>query len=266
MKNYYDILGLPEDCSEADVKKAFRKLAFKHHPDTNPGNEKQAEARFKEINEAYGVLCDSSRRRQYDLARKSPFANVNRGFRSPGFGYSQQDIFNGIFANRAMYEELTRMFAGAGLRFDKDFLNRVYFSGGNIGFRFFSDLGDTYVSPAASRRYSGMAARKPGWLEKTLGRIMGGLLKFTVKSLFGVQESPPPYGNLDYHVGIDLTPAEARSGAEKPFSYRRNGEDKKLMVRVPSGIKNGNKIRLKGMGMVSGNKTGDLYLHVNIKG
>ena len=58
MKDYYKILGVSENCSEADIKKAFRKLAFQHHPDTNPGNEKQAEAKFKEINEAYGVLGD----------------------------------------------------------------------------------------------------------------------------------------------------------------------------------------------------------------
>ena len=66
-------------------------------------------------------------------------------------------------------------------------------------------------------------------------------------------------------VDIDITPAEAGSGAEKPFSYRRNGQVKNLMVKVPAGIKNGNRIRLKGMGIISGNNTGDLYLHVRIK-
>jgi len=264
MKNYYDILGLSEGCSEADIKKAFRKLAFKHHPDTNPGNEKQAEARFKEINEAYGVLGDSAKRRQYDLARKSPFSGMDTGAGSPGFAYSQQDIFNGIFTNRAMYEDMNRMFSHAGLRFDKDFLNRVYFSGGNIGFRFFTGPG-TYDSPAASYRYSGVPARKPNWLERLLGRIITGLLKFVAKNLSGVRSGTLPGGNLDYHVDIDITRAEAGSGAEKPFSYRRNGQVKNLMVKVPPGIKNGNKIRLKGMGIVAGNETGDLYLHVNVK-
>ncbi len=56
MKDYYKILGIPEDASQQDIKSSFRKLAFKYHPDTNPGNEKQAEERFKEINEVYGVL------------------------------------------------------------------------------------------------------------------------------------------------------------------------------------------------------------------
>jgi curved DNA-binding protein CbpA len=266
MKNYYDILGLPEDCSEADIRKTFRKLAFKYHPDKNPGNEKQAEDTFKEINEAYGVLGDSIKRRQYDQARKSPFSGLYQGAGSSGFGYSQQDIFNGIFANRAMYEELARMFSSAGLRFDKDFLNRVYFSGGNIGFQFFTGPAGVYSRSTASQQHSGTPARRPNWLERLLGRMITGLFRFIVKNLLGVQAGPLPGRNLDYHVNLDITRSEADSGAEKPFAYRRNGQVKNLMVKVPSGIKNGNKIRLKGMGIVSGNRTGDLYLHVNIRG
>lgn len=265
MKNYYEILGLPEDCSEADIKKAFRKLAFKYHPDTNPGNEKQAEARFKEINEAYGVLGDSAKRRQYDMARKSPFAGMRQGTGSPGFAYSQQDIFNGIFTNSAMFEEMNRMFSQAGLRFDRDFLNRVYFSGGNIGFQFFTRPGSAYGNMASANRNTGVPVRKPNWLERLLGRMINGLFRFVVKNLFGVQPAASSGGSLDYHVDIDITRAEARTGAEKPFSYRRNGQVKNLMVKVPSGIRNGNRIRLKGMGIVAGSKTGDLYLHVRIK-
>ena len=266
MKDYYEILGLPENCSEADIKKAFRKLAFKYHPDTNPGNEKEAEARFKEINEAYGVLGDSTKRRQYDMARRSPFDTLNRGAGSPGFAYSQQDIFNGIFTNQAMYEEMNRMFSQAGLRFDRDFLNRVYFSGGNIGFQFFTRPGSVYSNMASTSRYTGVPVRKPNWLERLLGRMINGLFKFVVKNLAGAPPAASSGGSLDYHVDIDVTRAEAGSGTEKPFSYRRNGQVKKLVVKVPQGIKNGNKIRLKGMGIISGDKSGDLYLHIRIKG
>ena len=76
MKDYYQILGIPENSDQEGVKRAFRKLAFKYHPDTNPGNEKQAEEKFKEINEAYGVLGDGERRQQYDSARKGVFAGA----------------------------------------------------------------------------------------------------------------------------------------------------------------------------------------------
>ncbi len=67
MKDYYQIFGVPDSVSQEGIKSAFRKLTFKYHPDTNSGNEKQAEERFKEINEAYGVLRDKDRRQQYDF-------------------------------------------------------------------------------------------------------------------------------------------------------------------------------------------------------
>jgi len=67
MKDYYEILGVGDSVSQEEIKIAFRKLAFKYHPDTNPGNEKQSEGEFKEINEAYGVLGDKGKRQQYDF-------------------------------------------------------------------------------------------------------------------------------------------------------------------------------------------------------
>ena len=92
MKDYYQILGVADTTSQEDIKKAFRKLAFKCHPVTNPGNEKQAEERFKEINEAYGVLGDKDKRQQYDFARRAPFAGAGYDTGYKGFQYSQQDI------------------------------------------------------------------------------------------------------------------------------------------------------------------------------
>jgi len=66
MKDYYHILGVPQNAGPEEIKGAFRQLAFKHHSDKNPGNERQAEERFKEINEAYGVLGDEARRQGYN--------------------------------------------------------------------------------------------------------------------------------------------------------------------------------------------------------
>jgi len=252
MKDYYQILGVLENAGQQQIKSAFRKLAFKHHPDTNPGNEKEAEAKFKEINEAYAVLGDKAKRQQYDLARKSGFAGAGYG----GFNYSQQDIFQSIFANRANLDELNRMFARAGLRFDSDFLNRVFFSGGGSVFHFYSQPagGAAYQQPAT-------ASRQPNWLERKLTSAMAKLSRFMLKRLLGVEFAP----NLDLRTELELTTHEAAAGGEKEVSYKRGKRNKKLMVRIPPGAKTGTKIRLRGMGLKEKGKTGDLYLRIIIK-
>ena len=240
MKDYYKILGVPENASQAEIKKAFRKLAFQHHPDTNPGNEQAAAERFKEINEAYGVLGDENRRRQYDLARKGGFAGA----------YSQQDIFNQTFSNRAMYEELSRMFAQAGLRFDADFLNNMFFGG--RGF-----------TTQQGYRYTTVSTYKPNWLERQLNKVAAKMSRFALKRLFGVDLELPVV--LDRHIELEISNAEAESGGEGQIIYKRNGRQKKLVVKIPAGIRSGTRIRLKGMGNKKGKKSGDLYLHVRVK-
>ncbi len=137
MKDYYKILGVPVDATEEDIKNAFRKLAFKYHPDKNPGNEKQAEEKFKEINEAYSILCDAGKRRQYDYALKSGFdANAYSGY-----GHAQSDIFRDAFSNPETVAAMNEMFRQAGLRFDQDFMNRTFFSGNGVIFTFYSGPG-----------------------------------------------------------------------------------------------------------------------------
>jgi DnaJ-class molecular chaperone len=259
MKDYYEILGIPENGSEADIKKAFRKLAFQHHPDTNPGHEKDAESKFKEINEAFGVLGDKDKRRQYDSFRRGHFASTGWEQGYPGFQYSQQDIFNGIFANQAMFDEMNRMFTQAGLRFDRDFLNRVFFSGRGFTFQFFTGPGGT-----AEQVYGNNVAYRPGWLERQLSKVAYKLGKFVLGRLFKYEARPGQ--GLDHHATLELTPAEAAAGGEKPVACQRGGKVKNLMVKVPARVKTGTRIRLKGMGMIAGKKSGDLYLHIKISG
>ena len=134
MKDYYGTLGISKDASDEDIRKAFRKLAFRYHPDKNIGHEKEAEEKFKDINEAYGVLSDKIKRRQYDMTRNGVFAGAGYNPPNQGFGYSQEDIFRDAFTNQANLDELNRMFAQAGLRFDQDFLNRVFFGGNRVVF------------------------------------------------------------------------------------------------------------------------------------
>jgi len=107
-EDYYGILDVHKNASDAEIKKAYRKLAMQYHPDRNPGKEKWANEKFKEINEAYGVLGDPQKRRQYDQ-----FGTVgNIG-----------DIFGSPFT-QATFQEMMKDFGGAGLRFD--FLDDIF--------------------------------------------------------------------------------------------------------------------------------------------
>ncbi len=107
-KDYYQVLGVPKDATETQIKKAYRKLAMQYHPDRNPGKEQWANDKFKEINEAFGVLGDPEKRKQYDQ-----FGTVgNIG-----------DIFSSPYT-RTTFEDLMKDFGGSGLRFD--FLDDIF--------------------------------------------------------------------------------------------------------------------------------------------
>src|SRR3989338_11030716 len=94
-RDYYELLGVPRTASEEELKKAFRKLALKHHPDKNPGD-KAAEAHFKEINEAYSVLSEREKRRAYDRFGHDAFSGAGAGFGGFDAG-NVGDIFGDIF-------------------------------------------------------------------------------------------------------------------------------------------------------------------------
>jgi len=107
-KDYYGILGVTRNASDIEIKKAYRKLAMQYHPDRNPGKEKWANEKFKDINEAYGVLGDPQKRRQYD--QFGTVGNVG-------------DIFGSSFT-ATTFEEMMKDLGGAGLRFD--FLDDIF--------------------------------------------------------------------------------------------------------------------------------------------
>ena len=98
MTDYYEVLGVPKTASADDIKKAYRKLAFKYHPDQNPGD-KVAEEKFKQVTAAYDILGDESKRRQYDNAGYNPFANANYGQYGEEAQSQWQDTYQNTYAN-----------------------------------------------------------------------------------------------------------------------------------------------------------------------
>lgn len=275
MKDYYQILGVPEDADAEEIRSSFRKLAFQHHPDKNPGNERESEHKFKEINEAYSVIGDEPKRREYDAFRNGNFAGAefNQGYR--GFQYNQEDIFRNAFSNQTIFEELSRMFAQMGLRFDEDFRNETFFGGKGVRFRFYS------TSEGANRshyryQYTGVqgnetppasgsqpALRKPNFAERMAGKAINKLGKYALRKAFGIDLDLPPKGE-DIHKELRISKKEASGGCRKKVKYKRGKEKKSIEVTVPAGIIDGKKIRLTGMGE-PGVESGDLYLLVRIK-
>ena len=210
-KDFYKVLGVSKDISEADLKKTYRKLARQYHPDSNPGDSK-AEARFKEISEAHSVLSDPETRKEYDQVRAmGSGARFQAGGQSGGF----EDVFGGMFGG------------GAGQGY-------------------------------SGQRYS--SAQSGASFEDLLGGMFGG--------------PGGPGGGPGFRGG----PAKGRDLAATTtldFGTAINGETIKLQpsggrpmnVKIPAGVSDGQKIRLKGKGEPSpqGGEPGDLVLTVTVR-
>jgi DnaJ-class molecular chaperone len=249
-KNYYEILGVEKNAPPKAVKEAYRKLALQYHPDRN--NEPGAAARMKEINEAYAVLSNPQKRERYD-AFQHQFGSAAYGrFRQ---GYSEEDIFRGSDI-RQVYEEISRVFGFRG--FDEVF--REFYGQGYRSFEFrrpgFSARGFAFRVPP---RRSGGAGTPP---PLQLGGPLGKLLKVVLKKRWGLEL---PEKGKDRSDRIIIPPELAGSGGRIRYLYRLKG--KELVVTVPRGIRNGQKIRLRGMGDEGkgGGEPGDLYVTVRVR-
>ncbi|MFC8503113.1 DnaJ C-terminal domain-containing protein [Pedococcus sp. NPDC057267] len=218
-KDFYAILGVPQDADEAAIKKAYRKLARKHHPDQNPGDT-AAEQRFKDIGEAHSVLSDPEKRREYDAIRQ--MARGGARFTAGGPGGASTGGFEDIFSS---------MFGGG-------------------------------AGPGGARvRYSTGGGGQPD-LEDILGGMFGG--------------GGPAYGGTGFRAptgprkGADLTARttlsfrDAVNGATVTLGTSGGGQ---ITTRIPAGVKDGQKIRLRGKGQPgdSGAAAGDLILTITVE-
>jgi len=245
--DYYKILDVPKNATAEQIKETYRKLAFKYHPDRS-GEAGNAD-RMKQINEAYAVLSDPAKRQEYDSLRDQFGTGAYDHFRQT---YSDQDIFQGTDIHQ-IFEEMARAF---GLRgFDEIFKDSY-----GDGMRTFQHQRPGFF--AGGFIFSGRPGRVPNGQRTSLPRGPNRLISYLFNKVTGLDV---PQKGSDTHDTIILHPDEAREGG--PYAYYHRKKAKKLVVKIPPGIRDGQKIRLTGMGADgrSGGGAGDLYLAVRIK-
>jgi len=250
--DYYRMLGVSPQASAKEIKKAFRDLALKYHPDRHPGDEAMAD-RMKAVNEAYAVLSNARRRAEYDTLRGKFGEGAYDRFRS---SHSERDIFQGTDVDH-VFEELARAF---GLRGVDELFRDVYgqryqtfeFRRPGVFGRGFIFMGGT----GGRRRSQGTARTAVG------GGGMGRLARRVMAKVAGVI---PPARGRDLQDTIRLPEDLARTGG--PWAYAHKQRGKRLVVSIPAGVRDGQKIRLAGMGAQGrgGGPAGDLYLKVSVR-
>lgn len=244
-EDYYERLGLTPQASSRQIKAAYRRLAFEHHPDRNR-NHPQAGEVMKQVNEAYAVLSNPQKRREYDALRRQFGASAHRHYRD---AHSQQDIFSGSDIN-SVFEELARAF---GLRgFDdtfKDFYGQDYRS-----FEF--------KRPRASVRTFVFKRPFSAGSPAAAGAPPGRMVRWALRKLIGIEL---PEAGAHIQDRIHLEPAFAAAGGT--YAYFLREHSKKLVVQIPSGVREGQRIRLAGMGRAgrAGGIPGDLFLEVRLR-
>jgi len=218
-KDFYKVLGVSKDASDADLKKTYRKLARQYHPDSNPGDT-AAENRFKEISEAYSVLSDKEQRQEYDQVRAmGSGARFTAG--GPGQGGGFEDVFGGMFGGGAAGQQGGQRvrFGQGGAGGFEDILGGMFGGGGGGGFG----------QPSGGYR---------GFGGPTKGRDVTATT------------------TLDFTTAIAGDTVKLSQGNGRPVN-----------VRIPAGVADGQKIRLRGRGEPSpdGGEAGDLVVTVTVR-
>ncbi len=259
-RDYYDVLGVSKDAGDKEVKSAYRKLAMKYHPDRSDAPD--AEERFKEISEAYAVISDPQKRRQYDQFGHSGISGQ----------YSQEDLFRGVD-----FEDLLRGFGGGGGSiFD------TFFGGGSRGqskgrdLRYDLDLSleeaatghETTIQVPRSEvcpTCKGSGAR-PGTNPASCGNCHGsGHITRAQNTPFGQMISTTTCPKCGGRGQIIISPCEDCNGSGRVRRVR------KINVKIPSGVESGQHLKLRGQGEAGpagpggSAPSGDLYVFVNVR-
>ncbi|MGC8925058.1 MAG: molecular chaperone DnaJ [Calditerrivibrio sp.] len=253
-KSYYDILGVPKAATADEIKKAYRKLARKYHPDVNPGN-KEAEAKFKEISEAYAVLSDPEKRKQYDTLG-------HEAFTSSGQGYNFHDM---------NFEDLRHFKTGS---FSFEDIFEEFFGGGSTKRKSKTASRGEDITYSITLPFE--VAIKGGEYEITISRQIncpkcGG--KGGEKSICPTCHGT---GRINKHTGFFMTQSYCPNCRGEGEIYRsvcdhcggtgKIHSQERIKVKIPAGVDNGTKIRVpqKGHEGTPGSQPGDLYIVTKI--
>jgi molecular chaperone DnaJ len=252
-RDYYEVLGIPRDAQESDIKKAYRKLAMKHHPDRNPGN-KEAEEHFKEAAEAYAVLADPEKRAAYDrfghvpAGGFDPFAGGAEVFADfedvlgSVFGFSMGDLFGGRQRSRSAAQR------GSDLRYDLeiDFLEAAMGAEKEIPIPRLETCADCGGSGAK------------GGARVTCSRCGGRGQIVARQGFFTLSRTCPECGGRGQTV---KDPCDSCHGEGRRRRVRT------ITLRIPAGVDTGNRLRVagEGEGGIQGGRSGDLYIVVHVK-
>ncbi len=289
-RDYYEVLGVQKNASKDDIKKAYRKLAIQYHPDKNQGN-KEAEEKFKQISEAYAVLSDPEKRKQYDMYGSA-------GFRQR---FSQEDIFRNFDLN-----DILRQFGfGSGFRSTRGFrtggtsFENLFGQGGRT-FSSYGGAGNAFRQPAKGEdltyELSVSLEEVLHGAEKTVSlREEGQRRNVAVKIPKGIEDgkrlrlagkgapssSGGPAGDLYLRIRVQEHPLFQRMGADLlmeqrlPFSQACLGatievtslDGRKFNVKVPGGTQQEAKLRIKGHGLPSGpgGQRGDILVKIAVR-
>ena len=256
-KEFYDLLGINRDASDDDIKKAYRKMAMKYHPDRNPDS-KDAEEKFKEIKEAYEVLSDSQKRATYDQYGHAGLEQNAGGFGGGGagfggFGDAFSDIFGDIFGGRAGTAGGNggrgNVYRGSDLRYNMEITLEEAARGCEKQIR---------IPAVDSCEACDGTGAKSGTSPKTCPTCGGQGQVRMQQGFFSIQQTCPTcHGN----GRVIADPCGVCNGSG------RVKKSKTLNVKVPVGVDNGDRIRLSGEGEpgVNGGPHGDLYVVTHIK-
>lgn len=246
-RDFYEVLGIKKGASQSEIKKAYRKMAKKYHPDTNAGDEAAAE-KFKEVSEAYSVLNDPEKKKLYDQFGHAAFDGTGQpgGSYGAGFGGAGSSGFGGFGGTGGS--------GFSGFSQGPDGSYQEYHFDGNM---------DDILKDIFGHGFSGSGSGASGFSGFSGTSGTSGFSGFGRGAGYG---SFPQDGE-NVHADINVTFDEAAFGGDRYFDLKDPaGKKQSIKVHIPAGIDNGQSIRLRGKGMpgVNGGKAGDLLLKVHV--